>query len=562
VLRRGVAVGAGLAGAFAAACRSDTQTETPQAAGSSTQVATQAAQAAPQPGGMLNVYLNFNPMLDPQKQSSVQQQGSAGVMERLFRFKTSTDPTTSLNRELEPDLALTAESPDAITWTIKLRPNVSFHNVAPVNGHAFEAEDVRATFTRILDPATGSPNRGALNMVDPAQIQMPDKNTVVFKLNYPYAPFRSLLASPSYAMIYPREAVTGTYEPARQAIGTGPFTLESATPDVAYIYKKNPNYFEQNAPLVDSVRLAVIVDNAQQLAQFTGRNLDEITFTSVNDVETAKRSNPAATLLKVDNAGPNPIYFQLGDPTSPFQDIRLRRAVSMAVDREALGKAVYQGEYQSVVFVPSYVGKWALKVSELYANTGQYYKHNPAEVKKLLEAAGATNMPFKFVRLTNGPFNNVVSQSLAETVNSMVNAAGIKTTLVIQDYFKDFVATGRGSRQGYFDKDMMCFFAAAVYNDPDEWLFSYFHSKSTSNQEHLNDPMLDAMIDKERTLVNEDERLKAVKDIQRYIAEQAYAPSTVGTYNWMMVQPRVQNYNYCATSAKMQEGYAKLWLKS
>jgi peptide/nickel transport system substrate-binding protein len=484
-------------------------------------------------------------------------------MERLFRFKTSpTDPTTSLNRELEPDLALSAESPDAITWTIKLRPTVSFQNVAPVNGHAFEAEDVKATFTRMLDPATGSPNRGALNMVDPSQIQMPDKSTVVFKLNYPYAPFRSLLASPSYAMIYPREAATGAYEPARQAIGTGPFTLESATPDVAYIYKKNPTYWEQNVPLVDSVRLAIVVDNAQQLAQFTGRNLDEITFTSVNDVETAKKNNPTATLLKVDNAGPNPIYFQLGDQTSPFLDIRLRRAVSMAVDREALGKAVYQGEYQSVVFVPAYVGKWALKVSELDANTGQYYKHNPAEVKKLLEAAGATTMQFKFVRLTNGPFNNVVSQNLAETVNSMLNAAGFKTTLVIQDYFKDFVGTGRGSRQGFFDKDMMCFFAAAVYNDPDEWLFSYFHSKSTSNQEHLNDPMLDAMIDKERTMVNEEDRLKAVKDIQQYIADKAYAPSTVGTYNWVMVQPRVQNYNYCATSAKMQEGYAKLWLKS
>jgi peptide/nickel transport system substrate-binding protein len=562
----GALAGAGLAGAFAVACGSDgksgaTQTGQQSGAGTSAQGSPQAAQAAPQPGGTLNVYLNFNPMLDPQKQSSVQQQGSAGVMSRLFRFKTGADPMTSLNREIEPSLALSAESPDAMTWVIKLRPGVTFHNIPPVNGHAFEAEDVKATFTRILDPATSSPNRGALNMIDPAQIQMPDSGTVVFKLNYPYAPFRSLLGSPSYAMIYPREVLTGAYEPAKQAIGTGPFTLESVTPDVAYVYKKNPAFFDKSMPNVDSVRVAIIVDNAQQLAQFTGRNLDEIIFTSVTDVETAQKNNPTATLLKVDNAGPNPIYFQLGDPTSPFLDIRLRRAVSMAVDREALGKAIYQGEYQSVVFVPSYVGKWALKVSELDASIGQYYKHNPAEVKKLLDAAGATNMPFKFVRLTNGPFNSVVSQTLAETVNSMLNAAGIKTTLVIQDYFKDFVGTGRGSRQGYFDKDMLCFFAAAVYNDPDEWLFSYFHSKSTSNQEHLTDPMLDAMIDKQRTLTDDNDRLKAVRDIQAYIADKAYAPSTVGTYNWVMVQPRVQNYQYCATSAKMEEGYTKLWLK-
>jgi hypothetical protein len=66
-LRSGVLMGAGLTGAFAAACGSDTKTEAPPAAKSSTQLATQAAQASPQPGGTLNAYLNFNPMLDPQK---------------------------------------------------------------------------------------------------------------------------------------------------------------------------------------------------------------------------------------------------------------------------------------------------------------------------------------------------------------------------------------------------------------------------------------------------------------------------------------------------------------
>jgi peptide/nickel transport system substrate-binding protein len=532
-----------------------------QSSSAATQPSAAAAQSTPKTGGTLNVLLNFNPMLDPQKQSSVQQQGSAGVMSRLFRFKTGSDPNIALNRDVEADLALTAESPDAVTWTLKLRPNVTFHNVAPVNGRTFEAEDVKASFTRILDPATASPNRGAMNMLDAAQITTPDKNTVVFKLNYPYAPLRNVLANPAYSMIYPREVLTGGYDPAKQVIGTGPFTLDSATPDVAYIYKKNPNYWEKGFPYVDQVKVAIVVDNAQQLAQFTAKNLDEIIFTQLNDVNTAKQSNPTATQIKVNNIGPNPIYFQMGDQSSPFQDIRLRRAVSMAIDRDTLGKAIY-GEYGEVVFVPGYVGKWALTPQDLPADTQQYFKYDPANAKKLLDAAGATNMQFKFVRLTNGPFNNVNSQKLAETVNSMLNSAGFKTTLVIQDYFKDFVGTGKGSRQGFFDKDMMCFFAASAYNDPDDWLYSYFHSKSTSNQEHLNDPTYDAMVDKQRTLVNDDDRLKAVKDIQKYLADKMYAPSTIGTYNWVMVQPRVQNYQYVSSSAKMEEGYAKAWLQA
>jgi len=92
-------------------------------------------------------------------------------------------------------------------------------------------------------------------------------------------------------------------------------------------------------------------------------------------------------------------------------------------------------------------------------------------------------------------------------------------------------------------------------------LFSYFHSKSTNNQEHLNDPAYDSMVDKQRTLVSDDDRLKAVKDIQKYIADKAYAPFTVGAYRWVMVQPRAQSYQYSGSSAKMEETYARVWLQ-
>src|ERR1700730_1208331 len=101
-------------------------------------------------------------------------------------------------------------------------------------------------------------------------------------------------------------------------------------------------------------------------------------------------------------------------------------------------------------------------------------------------------------------------------MNQAYNSAGIKSTIVNGDFNKDFIDAGHGWRQGYFDKDMVMFAGQAAYTEADDWLYSYFHSKSTSNQEHINDPALDAMIDKERTLVNDDDRLKAVQDIQKY----------------------------------------------
>src|SRR5207244_5657973 len=100
-----------------------------------------------------------------------------------------------------------------------------------------------ATFLRILNPATLDPNRSVFDMIDADQIQTPDPQTVVLRLKYPYAPFRSLLAAPAYSWIVPREAMAGAYDPSRTVIGSGPFILENAQPDIAYTYRRNPEWF-------------------------------------------------------------------------------------------------------------------------------------------------------------------------------------------------------------------------------------------------------------------------------------------------------------------------------
>ncbi len=524
-----------------------------------------ASTGQPRQGGTLNVYLPYNPPLDPQKVSAAAQAAVGGSYSRLFRFKTSTDPKTITDHDLEPDLALSMESPDAMTWTVKLRTDAKFHTVAPVNGHAVEAEDIKATFQRALDPATANPNRGTLGMIDPAQITTPDKQTVVFKLNYPYAPFRNTVASPTYSMIFPREVLAGSYDPAKTVIGSGPFVADTITPDVASVFKRNSAWFEQGVPHVDSVKVAVITDRAQQLAQFAAGNLDELILDNIDDVRAAQQRQPKALVVKARRASPLPIYYQLGDPSSPFMDIRLRRAVSMALDRNTLGKAIYNGEYEAVVYVPAYMGKWSLAVGDLPQEIKQYYTYNPGEARKLVQAAGAGDLQIRLAYPVNGPGSFAPTPSYkqqAEAIANMLNQAGLKTLIVTQDYNKDFVDAGKGSRQGYFDKDIIMFAGAGSYSEADEWLFSYFDSKSTSNQEHLNDPAYDAMVDRERTLVNDDERLKAVIDIQKYLADKMYVTSTVGAYEWAVVQPRVQNYQYSNSLGKNTETYAKAWIQA
>jgi peptide/nickel transport system substrate-binding protein len=547
----------GAAGIAMASCSSAGKKS--QSAGTAGQASSQNT-GTPQGGGTFSGYLGSNFPLDPHKLSGSAHVVTAGVYSRVFRYKSGPDPKVYTDHDSEPDLGLSAESPDAITWTVKLRTDAKFQNIAPVNGHPVEAEDVKATFTRALDPVTGSPNRGTLNMIDPAQIQTPDKQTVVFKLNYPYAPLPRLLASPDYSLIVPREALTGSYDLSKTVIGSGPFILDSVTPDVAYVYKRNPDYYEKGRPYVDGMRIAIIPDTAQQLAQFASGNLDEIVIDNPADLATVKRANPKATVLKGDDGRPNPLYFQLGDPTSSFQDVRVRRALSMAIDHDAFGKAFYDGELIMPVMIPAYMGKWSLKVGDLDQTLAQYYKYNPAESKKLLEAAGAANLQLKVLYVTGGNFTPL-SAKQAEAVANMYNSVGIKTTLVQQDYNKDFVDSGHGSRQGFFDKDAVAYVGMAAYTEADDWLFSYLHPKSTTNQEHLNDPAVGAMIDKERTLVNEAERLKAVQDIERYVADKMYILVSGGSYKYSVIQPRVQGYAYSDAAGKHAETYAKLWLR-
>ncbi len=518
--------------------------------------------ATPVSGGTLNAYLPYNAPLDPQKVSANAQQAVGGVLSRVFRFKTGASPQTIGDYAIENDLGLSAESPDAITWTVKLRDNARFQQVPPVNGHAVEAEDIKATIARALDPATADPNRGSLSMIDPSQIETPDKQTLVFKLAYTYAPFAKTLASPTYLMIFPREVLTGGYDPAKTVIGSGPFTLDSYTPDVASIYKKNPEWFEPGMPYVDGIRVAVVPDANQQLAQFTAGSLDELLLADPNSIDAAQRSNPKATLIRADNGVAYPMYFPLGDPSSVFQDLRVRQALSLAIDRDALAKALYAGQAEQPVFVPAAMGKWSLKVQDLDANTGQYYRYDPAKARQLLQAAGAGDLQIKLAYIVNGGGNlaSPVYPKQAETVANMLAAAGVKANLITQDYNKDFIDAGKGSRQGYFAKDTVVFASIGFYTEVDEYLFGYFHSRSSSNAERLNDPALDALIDKARSMVDEDQRLQAELAVQRSIASKLYVVSTVGTYQWVLVQPRVKHYQYSNTLGKDTETYAKLWL--
>jgi ABC-type transport system substrate-binding protein len=234
----------------------------------------------------------------------------------------------------------------------------------------------------------------------------------------------------------------------------------------------------------------------------------------------------------------------------------------MALDRDALGKSVFLNDYALGFNVGPGFGKWALTVDKLPADTAQYYKYNVAEAKKLLEAAGASNLNVKFGY--PNPYPVRAFMPALETVNSMLNQAGIKTALVPMDYSKDWLASGKGARYGNFPSDMITFAGIEGANDVDDYIFNYFGSTSTSNEEHLKDSTLDGMITKARAVIDENARVKAYLDIQLYLADKMYSVAFLPQpINHALVQPRVQDFELSqgnpSSASNGVETDAKIW---
>jgi peptide/nickel transport system substrate-binding protein len=554
-----------MAGAGLVACSTSNKGAGQQAprSGSSGSPATN---GTPKLGGTFNGYYTNDPPLDPRLATGFAQWVVGGAWSRVFRFQTRTDPKFNTNHELENDLGVSAESPDGITWTVKLRPDAKFHNIPPVNGHAVEAEDVKDSWARMTDPAGHFQYLGNLGYIDPTQITTPDKQTVVFKLKYPYAPFRRTLAQPIYGVILPREGATGVYDPAKLVIGSGPFIFGNHVPDAEFDLKANPEWFEKGRPYVVGIKLAVYVDpnttKATQIAQFSAGHLDDLR-PDVADVDTVKHDNPKATFIQQDAGGPLTIRMQLGEPSSVFRDIRVRQAFSLALDRNAINQTMFQGDGVLSITIPTSLGKWALTASDMPADTQKYFKYDLTQAKQLLGAAGAQNTRFKFAVVRSGALSTGNLPKLADTVYSMLTPLGIAIDQVPIDYDKDWVNNGRGYRQGNSPPNTFFVDTQSPLYEPDEILFGYFSSQSTANPAHLSDPDLDALITKERGTLNDDERVKVVGDIQKYIAGKMYVIPTGGAaHSFYFVQPHVQNYCPTTSFATETEIYSKAWLNT
>src|SRR5262245_18989519 len=321
----------------------------------------------PRRGGILRVRgwepVHFDPHLTRNFKTNT---ALSFVYSKLLRHKVGPDeqPGTFI---VEPDLAERWEAPDDTTYLFYLRRGVKWHNKPPINGRELVAEDVKFSFDRFLN-VEGNAERYLLESVE--RVEVVDRYTVKFHLKEPFVWWLDILANAMCMWIVAPEVVQkyGDLKTVDTAIGTGPFLLEHYEPNVKTVFKRNPAYFRPELPYVDGVEWLVVDDESTGLAMYRAGQLDAGPgmWWAVRqaDLEALQQSHPHLRYQDFLVNGITTISLRTDQP--PFNDVRVRRAIAQAIDRQAIIEAVYlRGEPGPAV--PRGLAQWSLPVDQLGA---------------------------------------------------------------------------------------------------------------------------------------------------------------------------------------------------
>jgi peptide/nickel transport system substrate-binding protein len=454
------------------------------------------------------------------------------VYSRLVRHKVGSDvqPGTFI---VEPDLAEHWEAPDDTTYVFHLRKGVTWHHKPPLNGRELVAEDIKFTYDRFLTEK-GNANRYILEHVD--RIEVVDRYTVKFLLKEPYVWLVNALANPWSMWIVAPEVVQhfGDLKQPETAIGTGPFLLERYEPNVKAVFTRHPAYFRPGQPYVDKVEWLVIPDESTGLAMYRTGQLDlgpQLNWdVRQQDLEALKQSHPHLIYQDFLGVVPRAIFMRVDQP--PFHDVRVRRAISHAIDRQGLIEAVW-GRGAPTGAVARGLAEWSLPIDQLGAGA-KYYQYNPQEARHLLADAGYPQGLKTQLTVSGGLGRDLVDD--AQLVQHYLKDVGIEAELKIQEHGAYMATTTQGKFQGLVDGP------TGTAWEPDSPLYRDYASDSSRNKAHVNDPTLTAMIKEQRRTKDLEARKQLIFDIQRYVAEQQYYVYTsvgVITGSWA---PYVKSY--------------------
>ncbi|MBW2060950.1 MAG: ABC transporter substrate-binding protein [Deltaproteobacteria bacterium] len=450
----------------------------------------------PQYGGTLRVAMTPPRSLDPHMETYQQTtMVTNNTNNRLLRW----------NRDLtgvELDLAESWRRINDLTYEFKIRKGVRFHDLPPVNGRELTSADVKYSIERMAGMYGKSSKFKHKYYFENrlTSIETPDKYTIIFKTKEPYAPFIPYIAS-DWSAIVPKEAVEEFEDLRRKAIGTGPFMFKEFVRGSHITLVKNPNYFKKGLPYLDKIHIKIMRDPAAVMSAFLAKKLDAF-GPYFFQVPTIKKEAPEAVILRRKSMHcwilrVPPCVKDYESLKPPFNDRRVRQAISMAIDKKKLLKLAWGGAGTvQIGNVPNFPPYSLTEADQV--------EYNPEKAKKLLAEAGYPN-GFETDFITwNLPYMTMPAQVIKEMLKGVGIQANLKTMEMAQYFNKIY----------RFNYEMALHVMTAGY-DPDDWLGHYFGSpEETTTYKWCNRKVWKLIVEQRRTL-DKQKRTALIHEIQK-----------------------------------------------
>ena len=396
-----------------------------------------------------------------------------------------------------PGLAERWEQPDPTTYVVYLRRGVRFHD-----GHELTSADVVHTFGSLIDPAFVSPRKGAYRLLD--SVTAVDAHTVRFSLKEPFGSFPIQLVMP----VVPAGAGA---EMAAHPVGTGPYRFVSMAADDRVELARFDDYFG-GRPANAGVSIRIVPDEIMRSLELRKGTVDLIVNDVPPDFVSALEADGSAQVVQAPGTDYAYIGFNLRDPA--LRDVRVRRAIGYAVDRQAIVDHLRRGLAQPAVGVVPPMS-WAFEAGVFQ------FTHDVARARQLLDDAGLRDPdgdgPAPRLRLTLKTSTNEFYRLQAAVLQEQLRPAGI--ALEVRSY--EFATLYADVLKGNFQLFTLQWVGAS---DPD-MLRRVFHSAQTPpigfNRGYYKNDEVDRLIDQATVATDDAERGRLYREAQRRIAEDA-----------------------------------------
>jgi len=469
-----------------------------------------------------------------------------GWLERLLAEDWTLDQAVfdykliSPHRYLKGHLAESWEFSEPGTLVFHLRQGIHWQDIPPVNGREFTADDVAYHFHRLYGLGSGftepSPAQDKTIMYqDLVSVIAIDKYTVAFKWKIANPEFimQFLITNHSPVLaIEAREAVEkwGNVNDWRRAIGTGPFFLKEFVSGISATMVKNPNYWgcderypQNKLPYADQVRILILPDKNETLEAFLAGKIDVIDGISMEQAQQIKKTNP--DILQISHQTTGTITIDPRNDVAPFSDIRVRKAMQMAVDLPGIAKNHYGGTVEpypstlSSKCVKVWGNGWEFAYESWPQNLKDEYAYNPAKARQLLTDAGYPN-GFK----TNIAVDGGVDLKLLQMVKSYFTEVGIDMEI------RPMVANQKHDQLAYSGGTL------GLDVEPFRELPRLRTGYPLNTHLMISDPVFDSFFPRAQAAASLDETKQIFREANEYVARQHFAISLL---------PKPKNYSFC-----------------